>query len=527
MRGLSLGRSGRALLAVLIMVAMAPGVTFAQKRGGTAVLALDTNPPSINPAITSGDPDHTVGEKIYSALIYLDPEFRPQPDLATSWTVAPDGLTYTFDLRPNVKWHDGRPFTSADVKFTFEEVLAKYHPLSKGIFQRVASVEAPEPLKVVVRMKEAFGPFLTSLFAFNAAILPKHLFEGSDVLTNQANLKPVGTGPFKLQEWVRGDRIVLVRNEAYYNPVHLDRIIFKILPDPAARALAFEAGEIDYIGDYYLPKSDVGRLQRLPDTQVRRGGDFPISTVLIFNVRQGPLASAEVRQAIAMAIDRKLMVDKARFGLGLPGKSAIDSHFTWAYNPKVDYGVLYPFDPARARALLARAGHGRESGKRLSLRLTYDIVRPTLAQIAEIMKAQLAEVGIDVQLEGVERAVFIDKVFMKTEFDMTVAEYGTFGDPAVGVQRLYLCSDVRKAPFVNASGYCKAEVDELFRQAASAVKVEERARYYYQVQELLAKDIPTLVLIENENVDIAKTNLKGLWAGRLQYSQWEHAWLDR
>src|SRR5262249_22511137 len=107
--------------------ALPTAVTVAQKKGGTAVLAIDTNPPTLNPAITSGDPDHVVSEKIYGALLYLDNNFVPQPDLALSWDVASDGLTYTFTLRPNVKWHDGQPFTAADVKFTFEEVLAKYH----------------------------------------------------------------------------------------------------------------------------------------------------------------------------------------------------------------------------------------------------------------------------------------------------------------------------------------------------------------------------------------------------------------
>ncbi len=524
------GAFRRVVLSLAIMTALAllPGMAAAQKRGGTAVLALDTNPLTINPAITSGDPDHLVGEKVYGGLIYLDENFVPKPDLAVSWEVAADGLTYTFNLRPNVKWHDGQPFTSADVKYTFQEVLAKYHPLSKSTFERVASIETPDLLKVVVRMRGLFGPFLSVLFSFNAPIVPKHIFDGTDVLNNPANLKPVGTGPFKFHEWIRGDRITLVRNDTYYHPVYLDRLLFKITPDPAARSLAFESGDIDYISDYYLAKSDVRRLEKLPDAKVRRGGDLPIDTLLIFNVREKPLAIREVRHAIATAIDRKLMVDKARFGLGVPGKSAIDSHFTWAYNRKIDYGVMYGFNPSKAKVLLDAAGYRPgPDGRRLTLRLIYDVVRPTLGQIAEIMKSQLADIGIDVRLEAVERAVFIDRVFMKSDFDMTLAEYGTFGDPAIGIQRLYICADIRKAPFVNASGYCDSKVDDLFKRAATEVNVADRARYYWQVQEILAKEIPTLVLIENENVDIARSYLKGLWAGKLQYSQWERVWIDK
>ncbi|MBI3292038.1 MAG: ABC transporter substrate-binding protein [Elusimicrobia bacterium] len=519
----------RIVVSLVMSLLVWPGPAAGQKRGGTAVLAIDSNPLTLNPAITSGDPDHMVGEKVYGALIYLDDNFSPRPDLALRWEVAPDGLSYRFDLRPNVKWHDGQPFTSADVKYTFEEVLAKYHPLSKNTFQRIASVDTPDPLKVVIRMKEPFGPFLSILFSFNAPIIPKHIYGGTDVLTNAANSRPVGTGPFKFHEWIRGDRITLVRNDAYYHPVQLDRLILKIIPDAAARTLAFESGDVDYIADYYLAKSDVARLEKLRDSKVRRGGDLPINTLLGFNIRQRSLAVPEVRHAIATAIDRKLIVDKARFGLGIPGRSEIDGHFTWAYNPKIDYSVIYAFNPSKARTLLDTAGYRPgPDGKRVSLRLIYNVARPVLAQIAEIMKSQLADVGIELRLEAVERAVWIDRVWMKYDFDLHLFEGGTFGDPALGVQRWYLCADeVRRIFAVNATGYCNPMVDELFHRAATEVKVSDRARYYFQVQEILARDLPHLVLIENENVDVAKSYLKGIWAGKMQYSQWEGVWIDK
>jgi peptide/nickel transport system substrate-binding protein len=498
------------------------------RRGGTAVAVIDTNPPSLNVAISNGATENRVAATIFGSLVWIDRKWQPQPYLAESWTVGQDQKSYTFKLRRNVKWHDGKPFTAADVQYTFQEVLAKYHPSSKAVFDRVTAVETPDPHTVVVKLKQPFGPFLQLMTVWSAPILPRHLYEGTDVLKSPHNLKPVGTGPFKFHEWTRGDRIVVVRNDDYFEPgqPYLDRIVFKMIPDVHARTIALETGEVDYVQDYFFGKEDYARLSKVKGLVFEADADVPANELLMFNVRKAPLGERKVRQALAHAIDRKLLVERVNAGLGNPGHSAIDSRLTWAHNPEVDYEKLYPYNVARANALLDEAGFARKpDGTRFPLRLTFDVRRAGFARTAEVIRDQLRAVGIPVQLEGVERADMVDKVFMNWDFDMTIQNLTTGGDPAIGVQRIYLCKDVRKAPFVNATGYCNKEVDELFERGASSADPAERGTAYRKAQVLLAQDIPTLVLTEKAIIDAASGKLRGLWQSRLGYTFWAPAWM--
>lgn len=517
--------------AVLVALAFT-GEVIAQQplRGGTIVAVIDTDPPSLNVAITNGATENRVAGTIFSGLIWIDLKWQPQPYLAESWTVSPDSRTYSFRLKRNVKWHDGKPFTSADVKFTFDEILAKYHPTSKAAFAHVSSVETPDLYTVVVRMKEPFAPFLPLLSVWSAPILPKHLYEGTDIFKNPYNLRPVGTGPFKFQDWSRGDRIVVVRNDDYFESgqPYLDKIIFKMIPDVRARAIALETGQVDYIQDYFFGRDDYPRLSRLKGLVFQPDADVPANELLVFNVRKPPLSERNVRQAIAYAIDRSLIIQRVQAGLGSPGRSAIDSRLSWAYNPQVDYQKQYAYDPAKANALLDEAGFPRKAdGSRFTLRVTFDIRRAGFLPTAEIIRDQLRAVGIQVQLEGVERSVMVDKVFMNWDFDMTIQNLTTGGDPAIGIQRIYICKDIRKAPFVNASGYCNREVDDLFERGASLTTLAGRGEPYKKVQVILANDLPTLVLTEQAILDVARATLKGLWQSRLAYTFWSPAWLAK
>ena len=249
------------LFLVLVFATLAPAQTAAQsetpRHGGTMVFAIGANPETLNPAVTTGVEALGVACKMFNGLVYLDRDWNPQPELARSWTVSKDGLRITFSLQPNVKWHDGQAFSSADVKFTMEEVLAKFHPRTRLAFVNVEAVDAPDPLTVVVRFKKAYAPFLHQMTCQEAAILPRHLYQGTDVLKNPRNSDaPIGTGPFKWGRWVRGDFIEMVRNDQYFRPglPYLDKMIAKITPDAPARVLALEAGDVDYIQSFFLLK---------------------------------------------------------------------------------------------------------------------------------------------------------------------------------------------------------------------------------------------------------------------------------
>jgi len=219
----------------------AASATAAPKRGGTLVIAAGVDPGQLNPAISTAGGTHFVADSMYNGLVFLDKDLTPKPDLADSWTVSSDSKTYTFKLHPGVKWHDGIAFTSADVKFTFEQVLLKYHSRTKsGLEVVLAGIDTPDDNTVVFRFKTPYGPLLQRLDVVEAPIVAKHIYEGQDPTKADANLKPVGTGPFKLAEYIKGDTIRMVRNPDYFKPglPYLDGIVFKVIPQAATQILA-------------------------------------------------------------------------------------------------------------------------------------------------------------------------------------------------------------------------------------------------------------------------------------------------
>ena len=250
-----------AVVATLLILVSAGHMASAEappQRGGTVIIGMTNDPPTVNPAITAGAPDRLIGCMVYEGLVRVENGFHILPALAKSWEISPDGLSYTFRL-VDAKWQDGTPFTSTDVRFSLQNINAKYGPLFAASGRVIASIEAPDPATAIIKLAHPFGPLLLSLSCDqNGAILPAHVFAGTDVLRNPATLaQPVGTGPFKLTEWVHGDHLTLERNPAYWRKdrPYLDEIVVKFLPNAASRVLALQAGEIDYINEYSFPQS--------------------------------------------------------------------------------------------------------------------------------------------------------------------------------------------------------------------------------------------------------------------------------
>ena len=185
-------------------------------RGGTLSMILNPEPPGLVSGLNTASPVYTISPKMFDGLVTYDPQFKLLPQLATAWTVAPDGLTITFILRLGVKWHDGKPFTSADVQFTFMEILKKYHPRGTATFAHLVAVDTPNDNTAVFHLDAASPYLMRALAAAESPILPKHVYEGSNPLRNAANAKPIGTGPFRFKEWRRGSYIMLERNPDYY-----------------------------------------------------------------------------------------------------------------------------------------------------------------------------------------------------------------------------------------------------------------------------------------------------------------------
>lgn len=499
-------------------------------RGGIAVIAMDSDPETLNLGLTTGYSAGDVGSKIFNGLVWLDGNYQPQPQLAESWKISDDGKTYTFKLRSGVTWHDGKPFTSADVKYSYDEILLKLHPRTRTLAARIASIEAPDAQTIVFTLKDAYAPFMIQQTVFEAPILPKHLYDGQgDVTKNPVNLKPIGTGPFKFSEWNKGSTIKLVRNDNYFekDKPYLDAIVFQIIPQGANRSTALETGEVDFVVDFYLPKTDVKRLEANAKLTAKRGQGSPAIDFMMMNTRTKALSTAEARQAVAMAIDRKRIVDQAMNGIGRVGRGPFGDGFKWLLNPTVDFDKMYPRDVAKAKSLLDKAGvTAAADGTRAKLRLVYDSARPQFVTAAQIIKENLKDIGFDVDLQPLERAVMIQKVFLDWEYDLTLQSFVSSGDPAIGYHRLYITTTT-KAQFTNQTGYSNPKVDELLAKAATAPDVKARASFYGELQTILANDLPSLVLFDEEGVDFASKKLSGLWTGIDSRDRWDLVWMPK
>jgi peptide/nickel transport system substrate-binding protein len=533
------GRRAAVLLVATMIAAGTPaaltsaGTEAEPVPGGTVVHATDADPAALLPNLSTGVTDHIVSCKIYDALISLDRNLEPVPMLAESWEISPDGLTVTFNLRDNVRFHDGTPMTSADVKFTFEEIVPDYAPQAGPVMQEILeSIETPDDTTAIFHLSEPYGPLMQMMGCPDAAIVPRHIFEGQDVLSNPAALTaPVGTGPFKMGEWVRGQTLTLVRNDDYWNqPLpYLDQIVFRVSPDETARTLAFEGSEVDYINTNMLSSLEWQRLSQLPDVQAQTGTSEPGFVYLPFNVTRPPFDNKLVRQAVMHAIDRQAINDVAFGGLGVVSVSSIPPGIGWANNPDVDLTQLYPYDPARAEQLLDEAGLTRGGdGNRAAVNLVYASTAGALHTTAEIIRENLRAVGIDVELIGVEDQVAEDRVFVNHDFDMSLWDYTTRGDPTLGIERVYATRYVGDRSFQNSSGYSNPEVDELFLTAATRPDMSERAEALFEVQELLADEIPTIPIIDEPSGDVAQSYVHGLWTeGSADNSNWSLVWTDR
>ncbi|MEP6720113.1 MAG: ABC transporter substrate-binding protein [Variovorax sp.] len=486
---------------------------------GTAVLGIDADPPTLNLGTTTDFAAGDVSAKILEGLVWLDPQYNPKPSLATAWTVSPDGKIYRFTLRSGVKWHDGKDFTSADVKFSLMEVTGKLHPRAAPVFKNLGiEIDAPDALTVVVKLQKPYAPFLSQMTVFDAPILPRHIYEGSNIGANPANQKPVGTGPFKFGEWKRGASIRLVRNDQYWDgdKPYLESIIFQVIPQAANRVPALQAGELDELLDFYTPKPEVPRILADKNLAPRRGINIPAVYFMMFNTKSPLFAKKEARHALAFAIDRQRLVKQVMNGIARPGAGAFGDGFKWLFNEEVGYAKKYPLDPAKARALLEKAGAKAGS---TTVRLPFDVSRAQMRAQSQIIQDNLRQIGIEVKLEPLERSVYYDRVFAKKDFDLTLGSYFSAGDPAIGYTRLYN-SYAGTAPNTNASGYANPKVDDLLSQAATATDRAVRAKLYKELQVILNDDLPTLVLFDEETVDTASRKLTGMFPALDARDQW-------
>jgi peptide/nickel transport system substrate-binding protein len=469
--------------------------------GGTIIVGTESEPTTLNPYINNGSETITLGNHVYEKLVECDLAFNVIPAFAESWQVSGDGLTYTFKVAKGEKWSDGVSATSKDIAWSFMEAARIYHPrLSAVLSSTLEAVDTPDDQTAVLRLKTPFAPLLNILASGGApVILPQHLYQGQDFKTNPANLKPVGTGPYTLDNWVKGSYISLVKNPNYHvkgAEPFLDKVIFQFLPDVNSRWLALESGEVDFLNYYMVPLEQVERGSKNPNLVLDERGGEGVGALsgLIVNTRKGPIAKREVRQALAYAIDRDAIIKRAFLGRGKVGRSVMHSGLVRYFDNKVP---AYPYDPAKANALLDDAGLPRGAdGTRFTLRLTWATGRDVETSVAQMLQDQLGKVGINLALQRYDRAAAIKSIYIDWDFDMALWVLATGPEPTMQITRSYDSKNIKPAPFTNASGYSNPVTDELFDGEVAITDPDKRVAAWNRLQEILMTDLPFIPLVE-------------------------------
>ncbi|SFM35238.1 ABC transporter substrate-binding protein [Methylobacterium pseudosasicola] len=479
------------------------------KRGGTLRLVLATESANLVPIDNTFGTTGVIGPKVNEGLLTYDAAFRPVPQLASAWSEAEDGLSITFQLRPAVKWHDGRDFTAADVAFSILTLKA-VHPRGRATFANVQDVETPNPHTAILRLSRPAPYLLRAFAASESPIVPKHLYEGRDIGSNPANAAPIGTGPFVFKEWVKGSHVILDRNPDYWDAPkpYLDRIIVRFIPDANARAAALAAGEIDLGGDTPVPRSDIASLSAHPALEITSDGYAYLGnhSQLVLNLDNPILAKRAVRQAIAHAIDLRAVLNVAWYGQGVIAPSPISPALKEFHNPAVK---AYPFDPKRAASLLDEAGHPIRNGRRFGVRILHNPFSEGNGRVAAYLRQALAPLGIEATVQNLDFAGFVKAVYTDRAFDFDVDNLSNTFDPTLGVQRVYWSKNFKPGlGFSNGSHYANAEVDALLEQAAVENDPAKRRAAFFRFQEIAQEDLPVINLIAYDAYTVARKHVR-------------------
>lgn len=498
-------------LTVFAASVFAPSVLRAEEaqRGGTLRIAVQTEPLSLTDlqqnSATSG-----VGARVHEGLIHVDYDLTPKPYLATSWEIAEDGLTYTFKLRDDVKWHDGEPFTSGDVAYSIL-TLKEIHPRRRITFANVTSIDTPDDHTVVLNLSQPAPYLLGALSSQGTPIIARHLYEGTDPTTNPHNVAPIGTGPYIFKEWIRGSHYILERNPNYWDQPkpYLDAIVVRFIPEVASRTAALESGEIDLGGQTPISFFDIPRFEANPEFTIEtRGAELSGNlNQVFFNLENEYLKDLRVRQAIAHAIDVEDYIKLVWLGYAIPAPTAIVPGM-----PHFHDGSLapYAFDLAKSEALLDDAGFARQAdGTRFRLRILHNTINSRLLPGAEYFRSALAKVGITLDINSYDFATYVQKVYTERAFDLDVQTLVNGYDPTDGIQRAYWSKNIKEGlPWSNQTHYVDEEVDEIFEQAAVEPNEAKRRDLYVRLQQILYRDLPALNLAEVKALLVYNSKVK-------------------
>lgn len=477
--------------------------------GDTLVEGTIGEASTLIPILASDSASHSVAGQIYNGLIKYDKNLVLVGDLAESFKVAPDGLTITFRLRRNVKWHDSAPFTARDVLYTYRVIIDPKTPTAYSEdFKQVASVTSPDPYTVVVRYSKPYAPALAS---WGAGVLPAHLLEGKDITRSPLARNPVGTGPFRFKEWVSGQKVVLEANQDYFEGrPYLDRYVYRLIPDTSTMYMELKAGGVDQMGltpvQYARQTENEHFKSRFNKYRYPSNGYLYLG----YNLRHPLFKDIRVRRAMTAAINKDELIQGVLFGMGqkahgpiIPGR--------WAYNSHVKD---LEFNPDYAKALLAEAGWkpGAEGilhkdGKPLRFTILTNQGNQQRLMTAQIIQQRLRQVGIDVRIRIVEWAAFLKEFIDKGNFEVVLLAWLTSQDP--DMYDIWHSSKTKPGE-LNFIGYSNPEVDRLLEEGRGTFDIEKRKIAYYRIQEILADEQPYTFLYVPDALPVVSSRISGI-----------------
>lgn len=476
-----------ARISSVLIVLLALAFTWGQETpepvyGGEAVVAIVAEPPGWDPtASTSQEIARVMYHNVFEGLVRVDREGNIVPALAESWEVSEDGLTWTFTLREGVIFHDGTPFGPEHVVAKFERALDPDSGHTHPEYYEAISEVTGEGNQVTFTLSRPSSSLLYNLARPDSIIYPAGTAE-----TQRS--QPVGTGPFRFVEWIAGSEVRLERFDDYYleGVPYLDAVTFRIMADPNARFAALQAGDIDLIG--VAPESAI-QAESDPNLKVTRGSNTTEITMSLNNT-QPPLDDPRVRQAITHAIDKTAIVEGANFGFG----TVINTHATPVEPYWIEYEP-YPYDPERARELLAEAGYGDGLTLRFALPEPYFIERTA----GQVIAQQLREVGIEVDLSIVEWGTWLEQIFLGGDYDMSIIGHSEPRDINIYGNPDYYYH------------YDNQAVRDLLEQAELASSDEEAMESYTEIARMIADDAVNVWIFNPDTLMAARNDLYGFW----------------
>lgn len=482
-------------------------------RGDMLVEASIGDASNLVPMFASDSASANIAGLVFAGLVRYNPKWEIEGELAESWEIQNGGKTIIFHLRKGVKWHDGRPFTSADVMFGFKTITDKNTPTAYAEdFLQVTKAEAPDDHTFIVHYDKPFAPALASWGAL--VVLPKHLLEGKDIVKSGFGRKPVGIGPYKFADWKTQERIMLEANPDYFEGAPwISRYAYRIVPDSATQFLELKAGSIDMMGltpVQYTRQTDTAEFKKNFRKYRYIANAY---TYLGYNLNREIFRDVRVRRAISHAIDKDEIIKGALLGMGVPA-NVMYKPGSWQFNENVK---TYPFDPKKAKDLLASAGWtGRDKdgvltkdGKRFEFEIVTNQGNDQRKKSAEIIQGRLKDVGVSVKIRILEWSSFLKEYINKRNFDATILGWSFGPDP--DIYDIWHSSKTKESEF-NFISFRNAEVDRLLEEGRRTFDRAERKKAYDRIQEILAEEQPYCFLYFPEAAPALSARIYGVEA---------------